>query len=149
MVAGGGWCSQPGPHSWGLHTLSGRRSVEREKWGKARADTVLTFRFIEGPEAYTGHEEPVAMRDRRITSRERWIRTPGFGPALVSDPCPASGGLQRDAERCRITRYPGKVLTPSAPSSQGGVGTHKNNGSVPRRMSEHGVACEVTFQLPC
>lgn len=94
----------------------------REKWGKAKVDNLLSCQFIEGPEAYAGHEEPVAMRDRRITSRERWIRTPGFRPALVSDPCPASGDLLRDAERCRITRYTGKVLIPTVPSSQDGCG---------------------------
>lgn len=44
---------------------------EKSKGGKeANTDILLTSPFIEGPEEYTGPEEPGCVSDSMITSRE-------------------------------------------------------------------------------
>lgn len=52
----------------------------------------------------------------------------GFGPTFASVSCLTSGPSPKDAERCRITMYSVRVLSPSIPSSQGACENPTANG---------------------
>lgn len=68
------------------HHVRGKDSDKRKVGKEARADIVRTSQFLGHPEECTGPEEPVQVRGRVITSRERWKQLQDLEPPLSATP---------------------------------------------------------------